>query len=139
MFQSQPANFSWFVENKLAGMGYPDRGGNISYLAAQGVKTLVNLTEGQCYSDSPATHGLTVHSIPIPDFHPPTVEQIEDFLRVADNANPKSVSQHLLHYTQTHARTRTYAEYNKCACAHAKIHRLWAYTAQRVVGGRAPC
>ena len=98
MSLSQPANFSWFVEGKLAAMGYPNKDGNIRYLAGQGIKTLVNLTRGQSYSESPAAHGLTVHSISIRDFHAPTMEQIEDFLRVADNAKPESVSPH----TNTH-------------------------------------
>ena len=90
---SGPRNFSWFVEGKLAGMGYP-KDEDIPFLAQEGVKTLVNLTAGDSHLyESPArTHGMTVHCINIQDFCPPTMEQIEEFLRIVENA--KTVNAH---------------------------------------------
>ena len=81
-----PRNFSWFVARKLAGFGYPTDE-NIPFLAAQGIKTLVNTTGTHYYEEAATTHGLTVHSIAVQDFCPPTVEQIEEFIRIVDNAD----------------------------------------------------
>ena len=89
MTQQQPRNFSWFVEGKLAGMGYPTDE-NMPFLAEQNIKTLVNITRDQYYLDSAAAHGMTVHSIDVQDFCPPTNEQIEEFLSIADNADSVS-------------------------------------------------
>ena len=40
----EPANFSWFVDGRLAAMGYPHEKGNIRFLVVQGIKTLINLS-----------------------------------------------------------------------------------------------
>ena len=82
---SQPRNFSWFVEGKLAAMGYP-MNEDLAFLAEQGIKTLIDLTGSCLYRESAVSHGFTVHSIAIQDFCPPTIEQIEDFLNIVDNA-----------------------------------------------------
>ena len=88
----KPPNFSWFVERKLAAMGYPDEDGNLRYLAAQGIKTLVNLDGSRYYSyaESPAAHGLTVRSIPVRVLHPPSVKEVKEFLGVVDNTEDVS-------------------------------------------------
>ena len=87
---SQPSNFSWFVEGKLAAMGYPTNQ-DLTFLKAQGIKTLINFSNRpSSYRESAEAQGLTVHSIPIQVFYPPTTEQIENFLGIVDTA--KSVS-----------------------------------------------
>ena len=92
MKMSQPRNFSWFVEGKLAGMGCP-RDEDIPFLKDQGIKTLVNLTSFSApnYIKSAEEHELTVHSITIQDFCPPTMEQIQQFISILDNAVADSV------------------------------------------------
>ena len=82
-----PRNFTWFVADKLAGMGYPQPEG-IPFLAAEGIKTLINVTRGTPnYSEAAAAHRITMHSIDVQDFCPPTTEQIEEFIRLVDNAD----------------------------------------------------
>lgn len=84
---TQPRNFSWFVEGKLAGMGHPMED-SIPFLADRGIKTLVNITttgDGY-YREAAENHGVSVHCIDVPDFCPPSMEQIEEFLSVVDNA-----------------------------------------------------
>ena len=92
MSGAKPANFSWFIEGKLAAMGHPDEDGNLRFLAAQGIKTLINLDEIQYYTESPAAHGLIVYSIPVEQGYQPTVKQIKVFLGIMDNT--KNVSLH---------------------------------------------
>lgn len=82
---TQPGNFSWFVEGRLAGMRYP-RETDIAFLARHGVKTLVNLTGDDYYSAVAEAEGIKVHTIYIPDFTPPTLEQIKEFLGIVDAA-----------------------------------------------------
>ena len=83
-----PRNFSWFVENKLAGMGYPKDDAELVYLVRDaGIKTLVNLTEISNYADQAEELGISVHQIAIPDFYPPSVAQIEEFVSIVDKSN----------------------------------------------------
>ena len=80
MTGEEPPGFSWFVERKLAAMGYPDEDGNIRFLAAQGITTLVNLNDESQqyrYAESPTAHGLAVHTIPVEVLYPPTVKQVK--------------------------------------------------------------
>ena len=77
-----PRNFSWFVEGKLAGMGFPEEE-HFAFLVDSGVKTLVNLTQFH-YSTEP--YDIAVHNICVADFYAPTVEQIKEFLEIVDNA-----------------------------------------------------
>ena len=87
-----PRNFSWFVEGKLAAMGYPESE-DVPFLAMEGIKTLINLTgDSPSYMEAAKTHRITVHStIRIKELLPPTPEQIMKFLQIVENA--KSVMQ----------------------------------------------
>ena len=75
------------MEGKLAGMGYPFEE-DVPFLAQLGITTLVDLTGGFCqYAEAAKAHQMTVHSLSIQDFCPPTVEQIEQFLTILQNAD----------------------------------------------------
>ncbi len=80
---TEPSNFSWFVQGRLAGMGFP-KGTDILFLAQSGIKTLVNLTRDECYLEAAKDNGITVHIIYIPDFTPPSLQQINRFLELVD-------------------------------------------------------
>lgn len=82
---SQPMNFSWFVGGKLAAVGYP-MNQDLPFLTEQAIKTLIDLTGSCLYRESAIAQEFTVHSIAIQDFSPPTIEQIENFLKIVDNA-----------------------------------------------------
>ena len=72
-------------------MAYPDKS-DMAFLAGQGIKTLVNLTEYDCYSRAAEKHGLEMKSIFIPEFEPPTQEQIQEFIEVVDSTKEVSFS-----------------------------------------------
>ena len=86
-----PKNFSWFVGRKLAGMGCPRNEAQLAYLAQNGIRTLVDLTEMTCYSEQAENLGITVHQIPIPDYCPPSLIQIQQFMSLLDNTKEVSV------------------------------------------------
>ena len=61
---SQPSNFSWFVDNKVAGLAYP-YSGDVTFLAEQGVNMLINLCEmPPGYAEEAEEHDVKVVSIP---------------------------------------------------------------------------
>jgi len=84
---TQPRHFSWFVDGKLAGMGYP-KDTDIPFLADAGIKTLVNLTETKTpdYFAVAETHKIGVHTVQTQAFCPPSNEQIQQFLKIVDDA-----------------------------------------------------
>ena len=81
-----PRNFSWFVEGRLAALGFPSTRADIEFLCSRGVKRLISLTESR-----PSLHGfpLTSVHIPIVDFTPPSIEQVKEFLSVVEMSNCK--------------------------------------------------
>ncbi len=80
---TEPRNFSWFVEGRLAGMAYPKET-DIPFLAQSGIKTLVNMTRDDYYSEVAEANGVAVHTIYVPDFEQPSLHQINDFLEIVD-------------------------------------------------------
>ncbi len=80
---TEPSNFSWFVEGRLAGMAFPKET-DILFLAQSGIKTLVNLTGDECYLEAAKDNGISVHIICVPDFNPPSLQQINRFLELVD-------------------------------------------------------
>ena len=82
---TQPFNFSWFVEDKIAGFGYPDKR-ELPFLAEQGITEIVNTTGVDRYGRHAAEQNITVHSIAIEEFCPPTLEQIKEFLDIVASA-----------------------------------------------------
>ena len=83
---ARPRNFSWFVEGKLAGMGWPYEE-NMEWLRDQGICLLVNLTSSGCmYQEVAKTLGITCTSIPMPDFSAPSMNQITEFVDVVQTS-----------------------------------------------------
>lgn len=82
---SQPRNFSWFVDKKVAALAYPNSSAQISFLAEQGITKLINLRGEEVpprYAGEAEARGIEVISIPIDDFTPPTQQQITQFLHI---------------------------------------------------------
>uniref|UniRef100_A0A8C3P404 Swiss Army Knife protein DSP-PTPase phosphatase domain-containing protein n=1 Tax=Cyanoderma ruficeps TaxID=181631 RepID=A0A8C3P404_9PASS len=81
-----PPNFSWVVEGRLAGLAMPREPGHYRYLRERGVRHLVSLTER-----APPHHGccpqIQLHRFRVPDFTPPSLEQIQSFLQIVEEAN----------------------------------------------------
>ena len=63
---------------------------DIPFLASVGIKTLINMTRDNYYAEVAEAHGVTVQTIYVPDFEPPSVEQIREFLQVVDSAKEVS-------------------------------------------------
>ena len=71
----------------MAGLAYP-YSGDVTFLAEQGVKTLINLCEMHPgYAEEAEEHDVKVVSIPIVDFSPPSLQQIEQFLQIVSTAS----------------------------------------------------
>ena len=87
METTQPRNFSWFVDGKLAGLAYP-RDTDIPFLADAGIKTLINITETGTpdYFAVAEAHGIGAHTIPTQAFCPPSNEHIQQFLKIVGEA-----------------------------------------------------
>ncbi|XP_074709031.1 dual specificity protein phosphatase 23 isoform X2 [Strix uralensis] len=88
MAASEPPNFSWVAEGRLAGLAMPREPGHYRFLQGQGVRHLVSLSER-----APPHHGccpaVRLHRLRVPDFSPPTPAQIQSFLRLVEEANAR--------------------------------------------------
>ncbi|MDR2392390.1 MAG: dual specificity protein phosphatase family protein [Planctomycetota bacterium] len=87
-----PANFSFVIPGKLAGCARPGgRAGDIrsdlAGLVRQGIAALVTLTEEALDPAAVRDVGLDVLHLPVPDFAPPTLEQIARFVAYVDERN----------------------------------------------------
>ncbi|XP_037267805.1 dual specificity protein phosphatase 23 isoform X1 [Falco rusticolus] len=86
MGASEPPNFSWVAEGRLAGLAMPRQPGHYRFLLGQGVRHLVSLSER-----APPHHGccpdIQLHRLRVPDFSPPTPRQIQSFLQLVEEAN----------------------------------------------------
>lgn len=84
----QPPNFSWVIPGRLAGLALPQLPAHYQFLLDQGVRHLVSLTERRPpHRDS--CPGLTLHLLSIPDFYPPTPEQVDRFVQIVDEARDR--------------------------------------------------
>ncbi|NXF13502.1 DUS23 phosphatase, partial [Smithornis capensis] len=83
---SEPPNFSWVSEGQLAGLAMPREPGHYRYLRDRGVRHLVSLSER-----APPHHGccpqIRLHRLRVPDFTPPSPQQIQSFLQIVEEAN----------------------------------------------------
>src|SRR5262245_5636417 len=80
-----PHNFSFIIQGKLAGMERPGTHGklrdDLEFLRMKNVHAIVSLTESPLEKAFIEEFGFKYLHLPIPDFTPPTLEQIEKFLR----------------------------------------------------------
>lgn len=80
-------NFGYLLEGELAGCGHPDSYGDcgeaLSELRDLGIEALVSLDEEGVPLHLVAEYGLHYLHLPIPDFHPPTLQQAERFIAFA--------------------------------------------------------
>jgi len=71
----RPTNFSWLIEEKLAGSGMPTSSDELDWILKQGVKSIVTMTEDalpqQWISEIEYLH------VPTPDFTAPDMEKID--------------------------------------------------------------
>ncbi len=71
----RPTNFSWLIEEKLAGSGMPTSFDEIDWILRQGVKSIVTMTENELPEKWVSDIGY-LH-IPTPDLTAPDMEKID--------------------------------------------------------------
>lgn len=83
-----PGNFSFILPGKLAGSARPgmwsDLGSDLSGLARQGIRAIVTLTEDDLDAAAVRNLGFRHLHLPIPDFRPPSLEQMREFVEFVD-------------------------------------------------------
>ncbi len=71
------SNFSWLIENQLAGVSYPRSEDVLALLEKQGVKSLLSLSEKPVPLGLLARHEFRIEHLPVADFTAPTLNQVE--------------------------------------------------------------
>jgi len=77
-------NFSWLIENQLAGVSYPRSEDAIAQLRKVGVKAVLSIHEEPLSTALLAKYKLQVEQISVRDFTAPTLEQIEQAVAIID-------------------------------------------------------
>ena len=71
----KPTNFSWLIEEKLAGSGMPTTFDELEWIMSQGVKSIVTMTENALPENW--IKEIDYLHIPTPDFTAPDMERID--------------------------------------------------------------
>ena len=90
----KPTNFSWLIEEKLAGSGIPTSIDEFDWLLNQGVKSIVTMTENALPGEW--IEKIDYLHIPTADFHAPDMEEIDSAVEFIQNQiqNNESVMVH---------------------------------------------
>ena len=84
----KPTNFSWLIDNKLAGSGMPTTINEINWILNQGVKSIITMTEN-ALPESWVKDTKYLH-VPTEDLSAPDIEKIDeavDFIHERINNN----------------------------------------------------
>lgn len=79
----KPTNFSWLINNKLAGSGMPTSVSEIDWILKQGVRSIITMTENSL-PESWVKDVKYLH-VPTEDFSAPDMEQIDDAVEFIQN------------------------------------------------------
>jgi atypical dual specificity phosphatase len=77
-------NFSWLIEQRLAGVSYPGSEDAIALLQTQGVRALLSLAEETVPAGLLSKYQLQAKHLPVPDFTAPTLEHVEQALIIIE-------------------------------------------------------
>ena len=77
-------NFSWLIENRLAGVSYPRSENALALLRELGVKALLSVHEEPLPADLLTKYEFQAAQLPVTDFTAPTLNQIEQALTIID-------------------------------------------------------
>lgn len=78
----RPTNFSWLIENNLAGCGMPTSFEEISWIKDQGVKSIVTMTEDSLPNSW--LDGVEYMHVPTEDLAAPDLEKIDSAVDYID-------------------------------------------------------
>lgn len=90
----KPTNFSWLIEEKLAGSGIPTSSDEFNWILSQGINSIVTMTENSLPDDW--TKKIDYLHVPTPDLTAPNMDEIDlavDFINEQIN-NEQSVMVH---------------------------------------------
>jgi len=79
----KPTNFSWLINEKLAGSGMPTSISEIDWILKQGVKSIVTMTE-ESLPESWVENVKYLH-VPTEDYSAPDMEQIDEAVEFIRN------------------------------------------------------
>ncbi|MFX1563295.1 MAG: dual specificity protein phosphatase family protein [Promethearchaeota archaeon] len=77
-------NFGWIIPGVLAGADQPNSLQDIQRLANAGVLVLVTVMLERLDEDAIRAAGLEYHHIPVRDFGTPTVDQLNEFVKLVE-------------------------------------------------------
>ena len=104
---SEPYNFSWIEEARLAAMGLPDDPDTLAWLREQGIELVITLTEDPIRRDWLGDAGLLSLHIPVQDMAPPTLPQVEECVSAIKRAHEQNMAV-ALHCYAGRGRTGTF-------------------------------
>ncbi len=82
--------FSWVVDGSVAGMPRPGvrrpLEEDLLFLESQQIDLLVSFTEAPTDPEALARHGIAAVHIPVQDFHAPTLDQLDQFVREVETS-----------------------------------------------------
>ncbi|CAG9792801.1 unnamed protein product [Diatraea saccharalis] len=81
-----PYNFSWFIEKKIAAMGWPQTVANLNYVADAGIHHLITLSPEKLPPILECKKKLKWSEIRIKEFGAPTLKQILKFIEICERA-----------------------------------------------------
>ena len=89
-------NFGWVLKDELAGSQGPASFQDLLFLHSQGVRAVIRMEERTIAADSGNVANLVDMFVPVPDFTPPKLEQIQRMVEFIDQQtnerNPVVVS-----------------------------------------------
>ncbi len=77
-------NFRWQVKGEVAGVAYPRTETALVMLKRQGIRALLSLAEDALPPERLVAYDLQVEHVPIPDFHAPTIPQVEQAIAIIE-------------------------------------------------------
>lgn len=80
----RPTNFSWVIENKLAGCGLPVNEDEFAWLADQGIKSVVTVREVALPSDWLDGNDIKYLHLAVEDYGAPTIEELDQAVDFID-------------------------------------------------------
>ena len=86
----KPTNFTWVIENKLAGSGLPVTEDEFEWLSEQGVKSIVTVREVPLPSEWFNGSDIQYMHLNVEDFGAPSVEALDEAVNFIDEQIGKS-------------------------------------------------
>lgn len=82
----RPTNFSWIIENKLAGCGLPVTRDEFEWLIHNGIRSIVTVREVPLPSEwFDGGNNIDYMHLQVEDFGAPTLEELDDAVNFIDN------------------------------------------------------